>query len=315
MTRAPTRLRGLAALVLASCLAAISHEASAQPPPAPAPAAPESAPARVLSVRVGLSSAASTWFSEARLRRLLEIELLGTALVSGPLPGPLSDPIGWAWIDMPSQSSVSIEVRINSQTPLRRVISIDGMGSDASARMVAIAGAELVRSLSRPARARKPAPSRPPCCEQAEALARAMPTWVWSGAVGSVWLPTPGWLLTGPTASAGLRYHGNELRLAAAWKGGVPDSGPVSWTELGLGVDHRFSLHPRWRWSLGGVAAASLLRLAGERALSDDVNHRTTWSARAALRLAVETRLSESTWIGLGFEPGAIDPGLRLQNS
>lgn len=142
-----------------------------------------------------------------------------------------------------------------------------------------------------------------------------MPTWVWSGAVGSVWLPTPGWLLTGPTASAGLRYHGNELRLAAAWKGGVPDSGPVSWTELGLGVDHRFSLHPRWRWSLGGVAAASLLRLAGERALSDDVNHRTTWSARAALRLAVETRLSESTWIGLGFEPGAILRDVRWQQA
>lgn len=313
--RAPTRPRSLAAAfgALSLVLGMVGGSGQALAQPAPQPHHPESAPARKLEVRVGLSSSAAAWFSESRFRRLLEIELQGTAAVSGAQPGPLADPIGWAWIDLPSKSIVSIEARINSQPPLRRVISIEGMGSDAAARMVAIAGAELVRALSRPSRARKAPPSRSACCEQVDALARAMPAWVWSGGVGSVWLPGPGWLLTGPSASAGLRYRGTDLRLSAAWKGAVTQPGPVSWAELGLGVEHRFALHPRWRWSLGGVAAASLLRLGGERSWGDDVNDRSTWSARAALRLGFETRLSESTWIGLGLEPGAILRHARWQ--
>lgn len=266
-------------------------------------------------MRVGLSPAASRWMSEIRLRRLLEIELQGTALIADDTPGPLTDPLGWSWIDMPSRATVLIESRVNSHPPRRRSISVEGLGSDVAARMVAIAVAEQVRALSQPARVRKVQPSRSPCCDQAEALARSTPAWAGAGSFGAAVLPGPGWTLVGPSASLGLRIRATDLRVAAGWKGGLPDSASVSWSEIGLAFDHRFVLRTDWRWSLGAAAHAALLRFGGERAVNGDPSDRETGSARVAVRAGLETRISDGVWLSLAMEPGLILRQVSWQTS
>ncbi|MBI5537545.1 MAG: hypothetical protein HY898_32785 [Deltaproteobacteria bacterium] len=263
-------------------------------------------PSKSIELRASFSAAASSYFQEPRLRRLLSIELQNLATVSSNPSGPLGDQVAWAWIDLPTESTVSIEARVAGTPALRRTISIEGLGPDAAARHVAIAAAEMIRSLAHPSRVRKPAAGKSPCCEQLETLAHSMPALVWNGGASAAAITGEPMILGGASIGLGLRYHHTGARVTARWLGGRPAFGTLSWLEAGLGVDHRFRLHPSWRLWLGASAAAASLQLGGAQSVDGEVGRHSTWSARAGGSLGVETRLGDSTWLGLAVEPGAI---------
>jgi hypothetical protein len=269
-------------------------------------ARPATTASKSIELRASFSATASGFFQEPRLRRLLAIELQSVATVSSTSSGPLGDQVAWAWIDLPEESTASIEARVAGSAVLRRTISIEGLGPDAAARHVAIAVAEMIRSLAHPSRSRKPVAGKSPCCEQLETASRSMPRLIWNGGASAAVITGEPMLLAGASIGLGLRYHHTGARLLARWLGGSPGFGTVSWLEAGLGVDQRFTLHRSWRMWLGAQAAAASLQIGGVQSVDGQSGQHAAWSARAGASVGAETRLGESTWLGLAVEPGAI---------
>ena len=261
---------------------------------------------RNIELRASFSPAAATFFSEPRLRRLLAIELQGTASLSPTPAGPLGDQVAWAWVDLPERSTANIETRFASGSVSRRTISIEGLGSDAAARHVAIAVAEMLRSLAHPSRSRKPPAGKSPCCEQLDASLRSMPALAWHGGASSAMVTSEPMLLAGASLGLGLQYQHAGVRLIARWVGGRPHFGTVSWMEAGLAADYRFSFHPSWRLRFGALATAAAVQLGGVRSVEGEPGSHAAWSARAGGTLGVETRVAEATWLSLSVEPAAI---------
>src|SRR4051794_15136549 len=100
----PLLLRSAAALVatlVASSALAADPAPIAAPPPAVAPAS------RIVEVRVALSTEVLKKISEPRFRRLLEIELEGSAVLAPGAVGPLGDHVAYIWIDRPTPNQIA----------------------------------------------------------------------------------------------------------------------------------------------------------------------------------------------------------------
>jgi hypothetical protein len=278
-----------------------AQNASAAPPAASAPAA-----AKTIELRAAVSPPASAFFPEPRLRRLLQLELQGTAVLADSLAGPPGDQVAWLWIDLPDKTTARIEVRMASGLSARRLISIDNLGTDPAARHVALAAAEMVRSLAQPLRVRKPPAAKHPCCEQAEHLMRSMPALALSAGAGATVLTGEPVTMFGPWLGLGLQYQHAGARVVARWNGGWPAFGSLSWLEAGLAADYRFSLHPAWRVRVGAVATAASVRLGGASTVDGSSGSQSSWSARAGASIGLETRVGDTSWVSLSAEPGAI---------
>jgi len=275
--------------------------ASAAAPVAAAPSAP-----RTIELRAAISTTAAAFFNETRLRRLLQIELQGTAVVADSLAGPPGDQVAWLWIALPDKTTARIEVRMATGASARRLISIDTLLTDPAARHVALAAAEMVRTVSQPSRTRKPAPSKHPCCEQAELLMRTMPALVLNAGAGATVITGGPVAMFGPWLGLGLQYHHAGVRLVARWNGGQPSFGSLSWLETGLAADYRFALHPSWRLRVGAVATAASVRFGGATHVDGSSASQSSWSARAGASVGLETRVGDSSWLSLSAEPGAV---------
>lgn len=294
-----------AALMLASLAA--GSEALAQAPgatPGGAASAATAAP-RLVEVRLALSAPATDNLGDARVRRLVEIELEESALLAPGTAGPLGDHVAYVWIDLPASDRVLVEVRIGERAVSRRELLVSGLAWDVAARFVAIAVSEMVRAQMRPVRVRKPTPPRGPSPEELERAQRDATRVFVAGAFDAVALPGAAGAVAGPGIALGLRSKRLGESVGARWLAGSTEAGTTRWLDVGVTADYRLWPTPAWRVALGGAASLAALRLADARTV-DDASDVDTWSARAVVVVAAERRLADAAWLGLRLEPGAI---------
>lgn len=303
-----------AALAAASLLAAPALAADL---PAPAAASSAAAPApRVVEVRIALSSDALKQLSEPRLRRLLEIELEGSAVLAPGAVGPLGDHVAYLWVDRPTERQISIEVRVGDRAVGRRDIAASGLTGDVAARLVAIAASEMVRDQMEPPRAvpRRPPPPRRPTAEEIELASRGLPAVQLFAGADVAFAPQGAAVLAGPSLGLGFRYYGISETLFARWLTGPSHSGALRWLEFGLSADYRLWLNPSWRVVLGAEAALASAHLGEAHSLDGSPGERDTWSARAGGRLGAELHLTGPLWLNLTATPGVILRPVRYES-
>lgn len=264
-------------------------------------------PTSFVEVRLALSEPASVLLVPTRFRRYLSIELDDAGEVDGDGDGPLHDRVAYVWIDLPDPGQVRIQTRVGRHPVATRTFSLrEGLRADVAARLVAIATSEMVRAQARPLRTRKPKRPKPPTPEQIELATRDNPAVLFAGGASGMWIPASGAVLGGSEIDLSYRLGGVRQHLLASWLGGTSDAGPTQWMDLGLGVDRTWWTSPSWRFSLGAVARAGLVRLRDVVSIDGEQGERQAWSSRAAARIQVQRLLSGPSWLSLSLEPGVV---------
>ncbi len=299
-------------LVTASAFA-VDPPAAAVAPAASAVAAPAS---RIVEVRVALSTDALKKLSEPRLRRLLEIELEGSAVLAPGTIGPLGDHVAYIWVDRPSEDQIAIDVRVGDRPVSRREIAAARLSGDEAARLVAIAASEMVRDQLEPVRAppRRPPPPRRPTEAEIELASRGLPAVQLLAGADVAFAPKDGAVLAGTSLGLGFRYYGISETLFARWLTGPSNSGALRWLELGLSAEYRLWLSPSWRLAFGGEAAVASAHLGDAHVAYGAPGERDTWSARAGGRIGAELHLGGPVWLSLTATPGAILRPVRYES-
>lgn len=296
----------MATLVAARALAADPAPLVAAPPTvAPPVAAPAS---RIVEVRLALSSEVLKKLSEPRLRRLLEIEIEGSAVLAPGAVGPLGDHVAYIWVDRPVPNQIAIEVRVGDRAVVHRDIAAANLSDDVAARLVAIAASEMVRDQMEPVRApprRAPLPRRPTEAE-IELASRGQPAIQLLAAADSAFAPRDGAVLAGTSLGVGFRYHGFSETLFARWLTGPSHSGALRWLEFGISTDYRLWVSPSFRLAFGAEAALASAHLGDATISLGAPGERDTWSARAGGRASAELHLAGPVWLSLTATPGAI---------
>ena len=278
----------------------------ADEPAAPATTAATLAPSRRIEVRLSMSRAAAEALGEARIRRLLELELDDVGTLAQAPGGPLGDFVAHVWLDVLSPPQVLIEARFAERPVTRRFIAIEGLTSDVSARLVAIAANELVRAQARPIRPRKETKPRPPTAQEIELAKRLAPAIVWSVGPSVAFQPMSSGFIWGPNVSLGFRAMGATERIFARWLTGTTTAGSTRWLEVGMAADYRVWLGKSVRLSFGADAAFGFLRLGDVRMTDGIVGNRDTWSGRAGGIFGIDVRAFRLGWVGLQATPGVI---------
>ena len=290
--------------------------ALAADPVAPATAGPVSAPAsRIVEVRIALSSEVLKKLSEPRLRRLLEIELEGSAVLAPGAVGPLGDHVAYIWVDRPTPNQIAIEVRVGDRAVGRREIAAAGLSGDVAARLVAIAASEMVRDQMEPVRAAPRRPTLPRRATEAEIelASRGQPGIQLLAAADIAFAPKDTAVLVGPSLGVGFRYYGVSETLFARWLTGPSHGGSLRWLEVGLSADYRLWLSPAFRLAVGAEAALASAHLGDATVALGAPGERDTWSARAGGRLGAEVHLGGPVWLSLTATPGAILRPVRYE--
>ncbi len=193
-----------------------------------------------------------------------------------------------------------------------RLVSGSNAGGQLGARRVALAAAELARRLQRKRQLqaeRDRAAERVRVQLAADQARRAL-----DGPLAlrpSLEVATIGRLdatLIGPRL-LGQWTFAPRTRIDAgfAWlAGSAPAHANAEWLELSIGPMHRFSLAESFDLDLGLSVAAAWLRLAKVRAVDAIADQSETWSARAALSVRLEPRLSRQLRLSVGAEAGLV---------
>lgn len=294
----------IATLVAALALFSIEANADEQVAPPTPPTNPTNT--RRIEVRLSMSRQAADALSEARIRRLFELELDDVGVLAAGSGGPLGDSVAHVWLDVRSPPQVLIEVRFAERAVSRRYIAIEGLSADVSARLVAIAAIELVRAQARPLRPRREPKPRVPTANEIELATRRAPTIVWSVGPQLSMLPATSGFLWGPQASLGFRAMGVGEHLFARWLTGSTDTSTARWFEVGLAADYRVWLHKSVRLSFGAEAALAFLHLSDARAVDGVSGLREAWSGRAGGVLGLDVRAFRTGWIGFHLDPGFV---------
>ncbi len=117
--------------------------------------------------------------------------------------------------------------------------------------------------------------------------------------------------LAGPTLGASVRFaSGVRLALGGAWMvgtaHGASDDAGGRWAEVNLAPSAALALGGRWQLDVGAVLAASAVHLTAVRAVDDVRGLGDTWSARAALRPALEGALGGQLGFFVAPEAGVV---------
>lgn len=262
---------------------------------------------RTVEVRLALATPAAQGLSEARVRRLLEIELEESAVLAPGVSGPLGDHVAYVWIDQPKAAQILIEVRTGDRAVARRELRVAGVGGDVAARLVAIAASEMIRAQLQPIPPprRAPQPHRPTAAE-IELATRPQPTLTITPSTVGAYLPSAASALGGVGLAVGFRFKGVGEALFARWLTGAGQGVAARWFEVGALADDRIWLGPALRLAFGATATLASVHLAGARVIDADPEARDAWSARASATLGVEARVRPTTWISVSLEPSVI---------
>jgi hypothetical protein len=262
---------------------------------------------RTVEVRLALSTPAAQGLSEARVRRLLEIELEESAVLAPGVSGPLGDHVAYVWIDQQTAAQILVEVRTGERSVARRELRVAGVGGDVAARLVAIAASEMIRAQLQPIPPprRAPQPHRPTTAE-IEIAARLQPTLTITPSAVGAYLPSANDALGGVGLTVGFRFKGVGEALFARWLTGAGQGATMRWFEVGALADERVWLGPALRLAFGATATLASVHLVGARVIDADPTARDAWSARAAATLGIEARVSPAAWISVSLEPSVI---------
>ena len=190
----------------------------------------------------------------------------------------------------------------------RRVSTADRAGH-LFARRVALAAAELARALRQQRIAKRRGEARRLARERAEQRLRATRTLEGPLAVRTAVFAARGDALTvfGSNVALGFSLIGaTRLELGARISGAELEDVEARWTalELELGPAHRFRLSSGLDLDLAALLGASALHVGGVRGVDEIREQDETWTARAALSLRLEPRLSRWLRASFGLEAG-----------
>lgn len=261
------------------------------------------------------------------MRRLLDLELDEKVKLAPGTTGPLGDHVAYVWLDLTPASRVSVELRVGDKPVVRREVGTSGISWDVAARIVAITTSEMLRAQMRPVRpVKKPPPPKGPTPEELDIARQKRDALVLNAHLSSVFIPGGSAFALGPGLSVGLRRLGFSEHVSASWLTGPTSFGSMRVLDIGLGVDYRIRLSRSWRASFGTSASMALAYLSGVRSVDGIADAQNTWTSRAALDLGIETRLSNSAWLGFLVQPGMLlraipyrsdlaDPGQSLSGA
>lgn len=267
-------------------------EEAPAPSPAPAPATNGEAAASI--VRVGLSKAASEKLSEQRVRRLVELQVGGGAVVPAEAIGPLDENAVRVFIDLPEPTVVSVQVQAPDRRLETRNVDVAGLPWEVATRFVATAASQSVSALLAPKR--KPRP-RPPSPEEIARELAKQPAVEVSAGLEAVYSSDLETALLGSRLRVAFhqRFLSEGLSLAAL---GSLDGG--LWAEVDVAAWHRLWITPDARLGLGAGFALGVTR--GLREATDgDVE---LWVRPHAL-VAFDVRVQPNAWLRFGADPGA----------
>jgi hypothetical protein len=262
-------------------------------------------PVKPRHLRLALSPAAGAFMTEVRVRSLLRVELAGELPLADEPTGPIDENAVRAWIDLPDEASVLIQVQAPGRVLTRRRLDVTGLQWDVAARFTALATAELVRAHLTPLRVRRPRP-RVPTADEIDRADRARPRWVVAAGAHAHLGGGPPTL--GPELELGHATRVVDVRLQARLVGGDADQQRVQAGELGLSALHRLHATPWLRAELGAsfaVGSASMIEVTPTRSLEGDA----AGHGRLGARLGLGARVIDQTWLGLRVEPDVIVGG------
>lgn len=263
-------------------------------------------PASLIEVRLALSKQAAARLLESRVHRLLAFELDGRAVVTTEPAGPLGDSVAQVWVELASEKTVIVEVRLAERPAMRRAIAISGLVPDVAARLVALTAAEAIRDQARPLRGRRSPQPRPPSAAELERASRDRLAVGLDASLSGAALPAAEGALLGPALSVSFRAASAGVHVFGRYLGGSAEAGRLRWLEAGLAADYRLWLSPSLRLAAGAVASGASLRLGSATAVDAIADATDTWSARAGALVGAELHLAGPAWLGLSIEPSAI---------
>ncbi len=201
----------------------------------------------------------------------------------------------------------------------RRVSRADRAGH-LFARRVALAAAELARALRQQRIAKRRVDSRRLARERAERRHKLTRTLEGPLALRSGVFAARGDALTvlGSNLTLGFTLAGaTRLDLGARVSGAELSDADARWTalELELGPAHRFRLSSGLDLDVSTMLGVSALHVTGVRGVDDIREQDETWTARAALALRLEPRLSRWLRASFGLEGGQYLRAIPLETA
>jgi hypothetical protein len=196
-----------------------------------------------------------------------------------------------------------------------RRVPIAERGGNLFARRVALAAAELARSLRQQRQARRRIEARQLARERAERLARLNRTLEGPSALGTSIGGGRGrdftWVGSGLRLEQTL-HRATRLDLGARWFAIDVDDARLRLVglELGLGPSQRVRLAPGLDLDLSASLWASVVHAGSAYAVDAIPGQNETWTARAELALRLEPRLARWARASLGVQAGQLLRGV-----
>jgi hypothetical protein len=260
---------------------------------------------------------------EALVRRLIRLELGDVSVPENPrFPGDRSEDVVLYCRVVPDDGALLVEVWERGDAAGARRVSLQG-SSQLVARRVALAAAELARRLARDRNALQRRMEREANAEEQRARDEARRASqrrlaLTARAVGVAFFE--GAYLLGPELGVQLnRDYPLRVEMGLRWLGGslsaLSPSAGWSAAEFSLTPNYVFPKND-WELALRVPLTATLLHLRDDVSVDDISGEHDTWTARAALGLALQPRVSSHVRLDVGLSAGVVMrpvPLLRIQ--
>lgn len=268
--------------------------------PATEPVASAPLPAKPPVVRLSVSTAAAALLTEARVRRLVDLELYGAVEVATEAQGPLDEEAVRVFVDLAMIDLVMIQVQAPGRRIETRRVNVRGLVADVAARFTALAVSESVRAQLAPVRKRPPKPKGPTAAE-IDAATRRAPSVAIIGRLTSGLLAERGAVMGGATLGVAFHQPIMSEEISGTWIAGSDGREAIAMMDLKIGLSHRLWFLPDFRGHIGGGFALSHVSVEPV-----GIADRGAFNLRAFGQLGLEGRLAPRTWLGFSVEPGAM---------
>lgn len=254
-------------------------------------------------------------------RRLIRLELADIRVAPNPMR---SDPPTLALfyrLLLTESGELRIELWERGEFYGARRVSTAHGDKKLLARHIALATAELAQRLSRAhsqkAKELEREAEQQRKTEQERREREKRERWALVSQGEAAWLPGSKAWLAGPRLGFQLNHPDRgRLDLSFAWlfgtAEGLPDTSRFEWLELRLVPQYRFDVQDL---GVGVAVAANALSLSGPVYVDRIANQRQTWSARVALHLEYEPRLTPEVRLQLALEPGVLMRNVQVADA
>ena len=213
--------------------------------------------------------------------------------------------------------SLRLELWQYGEIQLARSVKLQMDRVRLNARRIALVAAELTRRLKRRRLlAHAEQERREKEQNRKKELERPLPRLTLRPSLEAALLPGADWVMAGPRLEAGMQLTPSaSLHLGGAWLQGSLSETNSQWLE--------FAIMPQYQWALSRSldltmrleAAAASVHLSDVLGVDQIRDQRDTWSARAALGVFFEPRLSRLIKLSMGPSLGALLRPVPYQDS